>query len=696
MQKNKKYKAFTLVELIIVITILAILATVAFLSFQTYSIKSRDANRISTMWNIDKALSLFHLKTWNYPLPDGPLTIWTAQGNTIVNKWILWENLSWILWFWQTPPKDPFTWNPYVISVSENKKEYQFVGVLENRFWNGSEESAKVDGNYKWYITFSSGSDTMYSNVPSILWNNSWSVNLLDSSNWVNAPKYIVDNWENKPFVLKEGSLWDANTVEVLQWVRESSQATLLTLTKDELASINDGSSNKTEVLVSFWVPDIPSVTEVILAWKPISNSTPQTFTVTFDVNGWVGGQSGSIQKTKWALWTISAPSRLWYSFVWWNTQANGLWTDINSSSIIESDMTLYAKWWTEIDGTFSTTWRVWTVWYGNGNNTIEFYIYWDSASFNVDWGDGNIQTVSSALASHTYASAWDYTVIVTWKLRSFRPNWVDISNYWNSWKLISVNNWDNITWNSMQYMFTWTSNLTSLPSNPPNTTFVTSMYFTFSRTWYNQPINWDTRNVTNMQGMFLYATWFNAQVTFSDTSKVTNMSLMFQNATSFNKPLNFDTRSVTNMQSMFNYASAFNSPITFSDTSKVTNMRQMFYYATSFNQPLTFNSTELIDMYQMFHRAQSFNSPLSMITSKVTNMENVFWFSPFNQDISWWDVSKVTNMAWMFNTNTVFNQNLTSWWGTWSALVTTCNGFANWTTAWGAPNKPTFTNCTY
>jgi len=47
-------KAFTLVELIIVITILAILATIAFVSFSNYTKSARDANRVSTLTNLQK------------------------------------------------------------------------------------------------------------------------------------------------------------------------------------------------------------------------------------------------------------------------------------------------------------------------------------------------------------------------------------------------------------------------------------------------------------------------------------------------------------------------------------------------------------------------------------------------------------------------------------------------------------------
>ena len=63
---------------------------------------------------------------------------------------------------------------------------------------------------------------------------------------------------------------------------------------------------------------------------------------------------------------------------------------------------------------------------------------------------------------------------------------------------------------------------------------------------------NWDTSNVTDMEGLFLYNNDFNQNISNWDTSSVTNMSTMFE-GTSFNQPLNsWDTSSVTNMRRMF------------------------------------------------------------------------------------------------------------------------------------------------
>ena len=62
-------------------------------------------------------------------------------------------------------------------------------------------------------------------------------------------------------------------------------------------------------------------------------------------------------------------------------------------------------------------------------------------------------------------------------------------------------------------------------------------------------------------------------------------MYAMFAHAESFNQPLTFDTSQVTNMRYMFRGATAFNQPLTF-DTEQVTDMEDMFEGATAMTYP--------------------------------------------------------------------------------------------------------------
>ena len=96
--------------------------------------------------------------------------------------------------------------------------------------------------------------------------------------------------------------------------------------------------------------------------------------------------------------------------------------------------------------------------------------------------------------------------------------------------------------------------------------------------------------------------------------------------------------------------------------TSKITDMGSMFRNS-SFNQDISsWDVSNVTDMSDTFRGNNSFNQPIGhWDVSKVTNMTSLFQNSPFNQDISSWDVSSVTGMTGMFRTSP-FNQDISSW----------------------------------
>ena len=84
-----------------------------------------------------------------------------------------------------------------------------------------------------------------------------------------------------------------------------------------------------------------------------------------------------------------------------------------------------------------------------------------------------------------------------------------------------------------------------------------------------NQPLNnWDVSNVTDMGGMFMYASSFNQPLNKWNVSKVKYMYDMFYDArkqrvvTKYGEIRNWDVSNVTNMESMFDAARSFNQPL--------------------------------------------------------------------------------------------------------------------------------------
>ena len=154
----------------------------------------------------------------------------------------------------------------------------------------------------------------------------------------------------------------------------------------------------------------------------------------------------------------------------------------------------------------------------------------------------------------------------------------------------------------------------------------------------------WNVSNVENMEGMFYCASSFNQNLSGWDVSKVTSMKEMFIGATKYNnggKLLKWDekTSKVIDMSSMFSQASKFNQDISGFDVSSVSSMKSMFYQALSFDNGgsklLWGSKTKNVkNMYGMFWEAQSFGKE-------------------FEQDLSGWDVSNVTDHSG-FRANTV------------------------------------------
>jgi len=245
------------------------------------------------------------------------------------------------------------------------------------------------------------------------------------------------------------------------------------------------------------------------------------------------------------------------------------------------------------------------------------------------------------------------------------------------------------------------------------------------------KPLTWTagtgTSNVLYMNNMFGYATQFNQDVSSWNVSNVTNMSQMFANTTLFNncfitsdlteKPITWTGTGISasnTMADMFNTAVAFNQDVSSWNVSNVTNMGSMFEGAVLFNNGDPGNNganslywtdgsgtSRVTSMYRMFLSAAKFNQDVSSWNvSSVTNMSNMFqdaalfnngfitgdliekplaWTGTgisvsnnmtnmfygtlkFNQDVSSWNVSNVTDMTGMFSNATAFNQNITGW----------------------------------
>ena len=187
----------------------------------------------------------------------------------------------------------------------------------------------------------------------------------------------------------------------------------------------------------------------------------------------------------------------------------------------------------------FITTWKT----DNNGtstNNQISIPTNSETYTYNyfVDWGDGTSDTNVSGDANHTYASAGTYTVKVFGEFPQiyFHQGYTGNDNDLNSdkRKLLSIEQWGNIQWHSMNGAFSGCRSLVHNASDNPNLFQVTNMdlMFLYASSFNGDISDWNVSTVTTMYGSFNGTTNFDQNLSSWNVSNVTDMTFMFSNVT--------------------------------------------------------------------------------------------------------------------------------------------------------------------
>ena len=161
-----------------------------------------------------------------------------------------------------------------------------------------------------------------------------------------------------------------------------------------------------------------------------------------------------------------------------------------------------------------------------------------DVYDFMVDWGDGTkigyaaINDVGFKILTHTYSDAGSHTVHIYGVFPDIKMN----NNSHSKDKLLSVDQWGDIAWESMHQAFYGCSNLRIFATDQPNLASVTNMNHMFR----------DCSNVGNNDNAASLGEW--------DVSSIENMNSVFRNASSFDEDLSgWDIGNVeNNMYDMF------------------------------------------------------------------------------------------------------------------------------------------------
>ena len=231
-----------------------------------------------------------------------------------------------------------------------------------------------------------------------------------------------------------------------------------------------------------------------------------------------------------------------------------------------------------EADGSFITAWEV-----TGSDRTISIPVGGAAGTYTVVWGDGNASTNVTGNQTHAYATAGAYAVSISGGFERFHLN----GDPANAPGLLSIEQWGNARWTSMEDAFRGAANMEYNAVDAPNLSGVTSMenMFRGATAFSGDMSSWNVSSVESMAGMFFGASSFDRPLNGWNVSSVESMVDMFFGASSFDRPLNgWDVSSVNNMNSMFASAASFNQTLNGWDVSSVEIMAGMFSGASSFD----------------------------------------------------------------------------------------------------------------
>ena len=243
------------------------------------------------------------------------------------------------------------------------------------------------------------------------------------------------------------------------------------------------------------------------------------------------------------------------------------------------------------------------------------------SYSFDVDWGDGNTDTITTwdqAETTHTYSAPGTYEITITGQIEGFQ--FADVGD---KEKILDVSEWGPMVFISVNNRAFWGC-------------------VNMDVTATDVPIN----NSTSFEFFFR------------------NMSVLVNANGSIGR---WNITGVTDLFSCFRDDDLFNGDVGNWDVSAVIKFDSCFFHADAFSgknldkwTPTATSST----MAQLFSTLPLFNTDISgWDVSGVTDMTRMLEAcTGFNQDIGVWDVGNVTTVLNMLNGSTAFDQDLGSW----------------------------------
>ena len=278
----------------------------------------------------------------------------------------------------------------------------------------------------------------------------------------------------------------------------------------------------------------------------------------------------------------------------------------------------------------FVSTWD--TTQTGSASNTVVLpLLSGGTYSGTIDWGDGSTSVLSYANRTHTYASGGVKVITISGTIGGFQFN-----NGGDKAKITDISNWGTLDITTNKSFF-GCSNLDISATDAPiiSTTDLTRTFSNCTSLTEPDLNSWDVSSVTlfgNYQsGVFFFASNANPKIELWDVSSGTSFRDMFW-FTQFNRDIsNWNISSATGLalSGMFGFT-PFNQPIqNWTLPPAVTSLgetNQGMFYQSMFNQPIgTWNTSSIIKMRQVFQNATSFDQDLSnWQVTQVTDLLSV------------------------------------------------------------------------
>ena len=247
-----------------------------------------------------------------------------------------------------------------------------------------------------------------------------------------------------------------------------------------------------------------------------------------------------------------------------------------------------------------------------------------ESYDFRIDWGDNNIETITSdSDVTHVYDTAGTYQISITGQI----PR-VYFNNTGDKAKLMSIDNFGTYAQGSTSQAFAFRG-CSNMVINATDVGYFGSVA-NFYQSFENCSSLTSFPLIDTSSGGNFFATWrFCSGLTsfpLIDTSSATFLSNTWANCSSLTSFPQIDTSSVTTFkEAWFNCTSLTNIDVSNWDVSSVTNMINMFNNC---------NSLTTLDVS-------------NWDVSSVANMQNMLRnCDGFDDDLSLWDITSVTNFT--------------------------------------------------